>query len=1145
MPALPHHALLAPFGWEHRFEVLEKIGAGAMGQVWRAREIATDRIVALKMIDPARCGDEQILARLEIEGETLTKLRAAGSHDHVVPILDFKITDSHACLVMEFIPGLSLKKWCATHHLSLQDRVKFISQVARASGWFHALGIVHRDLKPANILVHAVTHQPVVVDFSIAKQDEGVTLTLTNEALGTAPYMAPEQFDKRRGPISPATDVFALGSTLYELLTQVHPHPGDFPQIMQRLVDEVRPAPPSALNPAVPKDLESIVLKALSHRPDDRYADGTELVDDLDRFLVGEPVKARPISTMAHLVRRARRKPALTAALAACLALALVAAWGVRRAGKERHQREVEARLTAAYRADHWSRASLQEVEAEIAALAVNEPALAARHTATLRADVAEDFENTLRRGDLKSTQLEWLRDAALPWLRRQNHPQAATLDQLLTERLGRWETRAQITAPFTDLQGLFTDTRMQVRGGLLHAPDVVIPDPTRKADNQKIRILEKAQSPIEVSMTFRGDDAMFKYLRITHLCQSLALEVYLYRHSLAPGYVRALFKEPESLNPDGYVLLVNRHLAEVQDPDNQVIFIPDTGLMTRGFTLTTRIEDRRLMADIDGRWSCRIEDFFAFASAESGNAVDIHWPSDLGMSQMTVRTRLAGTAGPMEQADVLYSQSAYRDAQRLYEGMLSDPALSAEAGYKLGRCLRNQEDLTAAKALWEKISQGPPSAWQQLSTYPLWLSAARAGGVAAASPYLARLPDPPFIAPQLTSSFISKDRGMIKTVYGKVGHGLNALRRDVTALNEAMKALGIMRIPPPEIAVDMALALHFGGLDEESRKLFTEGLALPRLYLKDSTCQAAAAFVLEHWTRANRSEKSAALRRALSEWCEVYPENPSYRAISQQEAARVLARAGKLPEALSAVRQAHENAQADPRILTAGWLLEGMIHQEMRQTTEALRAWKQAAQTSVEVESRSSLHLTDLILLHSAARTWTREICTQVIIEIVGRGKAGSAAAAARSLFISHFMIGDDFILSLNGISKNPQGRKFLEDAIFRRITAREVIVRIYQLILKSYFLSTAFTQPTAEQEARVHQLTGQLTEALATLPEGEASLQLYFQTWSTLPAEPDLAAIMKPDPRFAALTTELKWLLAQRYRHLGKPEAVQILEK
>ncbi|MBK8093149.1 MAG: protein kinase [Verrucomicrobiaceae bacterium] len=110
------------FGWDLRFEVLEKIGTGAMGQVWRAREIATGRIVALKMIDPARTGDEQTLARLEIEGETLTKLREAGAHEHVVPILDFKITEEHACLVMEFIPGLNLKKWCSTHQLNLTDR---------------------------------------------------------------------------------------------------------------------------------------------------------------------------------------------------------------------------------------------------------------------------------------------------------------------------------------------------------------------------------------------------------------------------------------------------------------------------------------------------------------------------------------------------------------------------------------------------------------------------------------------------------------------------------------------------------------------------------------------------------------------------------------------------------------------------------------------------------------------------------------------------------------------------------------------------------------------------------------------------------------------------------------------------------------
>lgn len=276
-----------------------------------------------------------------------------------------------------------------------------------------------------------------------------------------------------------------------------------------------------------------------------------------------------------------------------------------------------------------------------------------------------------------------------------------------------------------------------------------------------------------------------------------------------------------------------------------------------------------------------------------------------------------------------------------------------------------------------------------------------------------------------------------------------------------------------------------------------------------------------------------------MTEWCKVYPDNPTYRAISQQETARTHARAGKWDEALSSLQLAHENVKADARILTAGWLLEGMIHQQMGQLAQAQAAWQQATQTAATVESRTALHLTDLILLHSAARTWTRESCTQVITEIIGRGKIGIAANAARSLFVTHFMIGDDFIHSLNGVSETPEGRRFHRDTIFRRLTAREANPQTFQLIMKSYFLSTAFTQPTTEQQTRVHQLTGQLTEALATLPEGEASLYTYFQTWATLPAKPDFTAIFQPDPRFATLNAELKWLLAQRYRHLGKSEA------
>lgn len=1154
MPDLIHHALLASIGWDQRFEMLEKIGAGAMGQVWRAREISSrgqktgedeseatssDRIVALKILDPARTGDEQTLARLEIEGETLTKLRDAGQHEHVVPILDFKITDEHACLVMEFIPGLNLRKWCSTHQLSLQDRVRLISQVARASGWFHGLGIVHRDLKPANILVHATTHQPIIVDFSIAKVEDTLTLTLTNEALGTAPYMAPEQFDRRRGPISPASDVFSLGSTLYELLTQVHPHPGDFTQILQRFVDEVRPAPPSLLNPAVPRDLESIILKALSHRPSDRYADGTALADDLDRFLAGEPVKARPLPLTTRLLRRARRKPALTAALAACVVLSLLATWSIQRAGKERQQREIEARLAESLRASSWTRASLQNAEASLTALAINDPAKAAQQRQGMVADLIHDFENGLRQNALSPADISWMRDDALPWLTAQNHPQTSSLRDHLTERLGRWETVAQLRPPFLDLQGLFPRSKIQVQNGLLHALQGSYQSDDLESDAPPIRVLDDPPNPIETRLTFQGDVTRFKRLRLYYHFQALRLEVYLLPTQYISSQIRKVLAEKVPLAPDGYVLCTSRSKGI-----EKALHIPKLDLVSQGFTLSTRIENRRLTVDVDGQWSLSIEDLFAFTSAGSKNYFDIYWPPSLGLRELTLSTRALGSSGPMEQADLLYSQAAYGDAQRLYESLRSDPSLSAEAGYKLARCLEELGNKTAAHALWETISQGPPSAWQQLSTYPLWLTAAKRGGPPEASPYLARLPEREELTPQLKSYISSKEQFVIKKAYQRVGHGLNTLRRDMAALNEALKAFRIMGITAPETAVSLALPMHFAGLDDKSRELFKNGLAGPRVYVKDSTCQAAAEFVLDHWTRTSRSEKTADLRRALSEWCEVYPDNPTYRAISLQETARTHARAGKWDEALRSLQQAHENVKADARILTAGWLLEGMIHQQIEQPAQAQAAWQQAAQTATTVESRSALYLTDLILLYSAARTWTRESCTQVITEIMGRGKTGTAAHAARSLFISQFMIGDDFIGSLNGITETPEGRRFLRDAILRRITAREAAPQVYQLIMKSYFLSTAFTQPTVEQKTHVHHITGQLTEAIATLPEGEASLHRYFQTWATLPSSLD-PQLFPADPRFAPLNAELKWLLAQRYRHLGNEETAKMLEQ
>jgi predicted Ser/Thr protein kinase len=650
--------LLHALGWAERFELLDCIGSGAMGQVWRARERDSEKIVALKMLDPARAGDEQTLARLDIEAATLMKLREAGSHANVVPILDFKLTDSQACLVMEFIPGLNLKKWCEAHRLGLRERVRLIAQVARASGWFHALGIVHRDLKPANILVNAVTHQPVIVDFSIAKLDDSLPITLTNEALGTAPYMAPEQIDRRRGGITPATDVYALGATLYELLTQVHPHPGDLTQVVRRHAEEVRPAPLTALNPEVARDLECICLKTLSYRPEDRYADGGALAEDLERFLAGEPVKARPISRLTHLGRQARRKPALTSALAVCVALGGFVLWNYPRQVAQRERFALQTRLTTAMQATVWNPQSLREAEATLAALEEHNAPLAGQVRERLHHDIVRDMESRLQQNHLLDEDFEWLR-TTVTWLESRSPAQAGRLRGLITERLGRWETQIELRGPLADLQGVFPRSRVEAKNGLLY--------PVYEGDNGKIPALvvtETVSVPVEASCTFVGEAEAFHHIAMEVAHENSRVSLALYKAKHAPRAVLDSLRG-RPLEPQSHVLFIV-HKRDFK----HAIHIPDTRLLEQPFRMTLRLEREWAEADINGRWRLRLDSPFALGSVEAKNYFRISWPRNVGLKELIVRARRSDAFSPLEQADLLAAKARWTEARHLYDCM-------------------------------------------------------------------------------------------------------------------------------------------------------------------------------------------------------------------------------------------------------------------------------------------------------------------------------------------------------------------------------------------------------------------------------------------------------------------------------------------
>jgi WD40 repeat protein len=290
------------------YELLGELGRGGMGVVYKARDTRLGRIVALKMVLSGAHAADRDLARFQAEAEAVARL----SHPHVVPIFEIGRHAGLPYFTLEFCPGGTLADKVRAAPLAPTDAARVVAQVARGVAAAHAAGVVHRDLKPENVLL-AADGTPKVTDFGLAKRVEGDSgLTHTGAIMGTPSYMAPEQAGGKKD-VGPAADVYAIGAVLYRLVAGRPPFQAATPldTVLQVVSDEV--VPPTRLNPLVPRDLETIALKCLQKEPAKRYATAGDLADDLDRFLDGRPILARPVGRVEKAWKWARRRPAAAA----------------------------------------------------------------------------------------------------------------------------------------------------------------------------------------------------------------------------------------------------------------------------------------------------------------------------------------------------------------------------------------------------------------------------------------------------------------------------------------------------------------------------------------------------------------------------------------------------------------------------------------------------------------------------------------------------------------------------------------------------------------------------------------------------------------------------------------------------------------
>jgi formylglycine-generating enzyme required for sulfatase activity len=379
-----------------RYELRERLGEGAAAVVWRATDKELGREVAIKILKDSLGANADVRERFRHEAQVAAKL----SHPGLVTLYDAGEVDGRLYIVMELVIGRPLSALFAERRLEPPALVALLEKAALGIGAAHALGIVHRDLKPDNVLVTAAG-EPKVGDFGLAHVvGAKLGMTRAGAVMGTPLYMAPEQVAAKAEAISPRTDVYALGAMLYEILTGRPPFTGQSLTAIYLKITGEEPARPRTLNRGAERDLETVALKCLEKDPARRYADATELAEELRRWREGEPIRARPPGPVSRALRWAARHVALTA-LAGGLLVAAIAFGAMRLREASSRRQEIARLLDRAEKAeDPAVAASLYE---QIRGLAPGDPVVdrkaAEAHAAAERAAKRLEAERHLERG--------------------------------------------------------------------------------------------------------------------------------------------------------------------------------------------------------------------------------------------------------------------------------------------------------------------------------------------------------------------------------------------------------------------------------------------------------------------------------------------------------------------------------------------------------------------------------------------------------------------------------------------------------------------------------------------------------------------------------------------------------------------------
>lgn len=713
------------------YELLGELGRGGMGVVYHARHLQLNRQVALKMILSGELAGSSERSRFNSEAQAVAALQ----HPGIVQIYEIGEHEGNLFFSLEFVDG-----GCLHDRISRQGQdpawsAEMVEVMSRAISHAHERNIIHRDLKPANVLL-TETGQPKITDFGLAKSlGSQAQHTRTGAVLGTPSYMSPEQAWGRIHDVGPATDTYALGAILYEMLTGQPPFTGGTAMEILEKVRKNEPVPPSRLNPKIPRDLETICLKCLNKEAERRYGSSQELADDLGRFRAGEPILARRLGFFGKWLRRARRHPKVVGGILA-VAVALVVALLIvmklqERATKSGKVADLQTEIQNRFNTLQGSRKKIEEAEKLIGQLDQLNPEAASKMKDRLKVEVAKWVDDQIALNRLISPSERKQLSTALDWLQKADASRAQELRDTLARRDHEFREYDKMTLrpPFENLSKVLDVDQITNEKQALVLPS--------RAGRGGVFFLERRSGDVAVEVSFASPSWR----------QASWVGLILHRSQQQKGYQFILHSaeerqplggpaEGEGQAPHRLVLEIRRNGVVMQKLD----FSPET--MPGGpLKLYAEQKGEQLALEVAGE---RLEHYDPFPLGQRVKGqIGILWPGGARVNELVVKLRKFSEL-PTALGDELFNQQRYRDALGAYQ-QIRNQDLSTESGqrlqFKTALCELQTGEEDKGFARLKSVSEAEGENYPLLALWQLWAHLEKTSP-AEADIYLATLVD-------------------------------------------------------------------------------------------------------------------------------------------------------------------------------------------------------------------------------------------------------------------------------------------------------------------------------------------------------------------------------------------------------------------